>query len=68
MHCVLGVGVAWMHDHVTFNVGGIASDDETQHTAWKTPKLALGDEVSIRLIDTEIYDQPDERYSPSAPK
>ncbi len=63
-HCVVGVAIDWAHDRLRFNIGGVASDDPTQHSAWKTPALAIGDEVAIRLIDTESYDQPDERYAP----
>ena len=67
-HCVLGVVLSWAKrraDHLDFHVGGIASDDSTQHPDWRTPSLAIGDEVCIRLVDTETHDQPDERYVPA---
>lgn len=68
MHDALGVCISWARrraDHVYFNVGGLASDDAKEHTAWRPPALAIGDEVMIRVIGTDTFDQPDERYSPA---
>ena len=61
---VLSTVMTWVKhrpDRVDFNVGGLDAADSAQHTAWRTPRLAVGDEVRIRLIDTDSFDQPDEK-------
>ena len=71
--CTAGIGtngvlsaiVDWVgrSDKGNFNmhVGGLDSTTE-EHVEWKVPAIGIGDEVSIRLIESAEADQPAERY------
>jgi hypothetical protein len=66
-HTVLSTIVSWtarQADRINFHVGGIAKDSSGHHTGWDTPEPKIGDEIRIRLIDTEEYDEPDRRHTP----
>ena len=57
---VLGTALSWTHrdpDRLSFSVGGIPESD--QHVDWNVPDVAIGDEITIRIIDTENVDPPD---------
>jgi len=64
---VLAIGLAWTHrdsDHLRFHVGGILGDgNETDnHFDWEIPEPKLGDDISIRIIETDAPDEPDRIY------
>ncbi len=66
-NCVLSTILSWASrrpDSINFCVGGVASDDRNCHVDWATPQIKIGDEIRVRVIDTDEYDQPDERYVP----
>jgi hypothetical protein len=45
-------------NRVTFSVGGAA---ETDHTfEFDVPEISLGDEISIRIIESDSVDEPSE--------
>ena len=59
-HRVLSTIVSWTHrepDQIGFHVGGVPDAD--QHLDWNVPEVGIGDEISIRIIDTDDVDQPD---------
>ena len=59
-HRVLSTIVTWTHRHpdqIDLHVGGVPEGD--QHLEWNMPKIDIGDEVTIRIIDTNDIDQPD---------
>jgi hypothetical protein len=47
-------------------VGGILSDDSENHFAWNLPVIQTGDEVLIRIVETDSPDPPDRIYDPAA--
>lgn len=51
-------------DDILFRVGGIAADDLQQHLDWKMPTIGVGDEVTIRLVDSVESNPPPERFYP----
>ena len=59
-HRVLASALSWTHrdpDRISFTVGGISESD--QHQGYKVPEISIGDEVTIRIVDTDNVDQPD---------
>ena len=59
-HRVLASAFSWTHrdpDRISFTVGGISESD--QHQDYKVPEISIGDEVTIRIVDTDNVDQPD---------
>lgn len=65
---VLAIGVSWARrepDLVRFNVGGVTAGDVETHFFWKTPTIAAGDEVTIRLVNVENPDPPEVTYKPA---
>jgi len=52
---------AWSEGELDFSVGGIDSGDD-RHTSWKVPVLAIGDEITIRILAPGPYDPPDAKF------
>ena len=71
MSDVLSTGLSWVRrtnrrpERLNFNVGGIISGDSRTHFAWTTPSITSGDEITIRLIDADSWDEPEHIYQPS---
>jgi hypothetical protein len=68
MASVVSTGVSWTRrepDTIRFNVGGIVAANPLEHFDWKTPRVGIGDEITVRLIDATIGDDPDEVYQPA---
>ena len=66
-HNVVSTILSWASrrpNDIDFHVGGIAADDLNYHTDWQTPEIKIGDEIRVRVIDVESYDEPDQRYIP----
>lgn len=64
---VVGVGLTWtirQSDAWQFNLGGVLGGDSNQHFAWNVPTLKTGDEVLLRIVETESPDSPDRVYDP----
>ena len=67
--CTAGVGpdgrvfasaLSWTHrqpEQVSFTVGGVPETD--QHLDWNAPEISVGDEITIRIIETDEIDAPD---------
>jgi hypothetical protein len=49
------------HDEVALRVGGLISAPN-EHVIWSELKLKVGDEVRIKIVDSDVSDQPKERY------
>jgi hypothetical protein len=70
--CLAGVGnngvLAAITDYVTgtrpdrlhLHVGGLLSSKD-EHVRWRDAKLNLGDEITIRIVETISVDRPRER-------
>ena len=58
--------VDWVQrtDEIFFRVGGILKSDLNKHFHWATPKIGLGDEIAIRVIDVDQCDEPQHVYEP----
>lgn len=57
---VLATTLSWTYrepSRIAFHVGGISETD--QQVDFKVPDVAIGDEILIRIIDTDLVDQPD---------
>jgi len=52
---------AWSEGELDFSVGGIDSGDG-RHTSWKVPILAVGDEITIRILAQGPYDPPSAKF------
>jgi len=66
-HNVFSTIVSWgrrADDRINFHVGGIVSGDSHDHYEWTTPAIGIGDEVTIRIMDSEKCDEPDRTYQP----
>ena len=50
------------HSDLIMNVGGISDATDDTHLRWDTPQIGIGDEVTIRIVDT---DSPDLVYKPA---
>jgi hypothetical protein len=46
------------------HVGGLDSATD-EHVRWRVPKIGIGDEVAIRLVEADAIDQPVQRYKRS---
>jgi|GEM_PF-2350975 len=60
-HRVLATILSWTHrdpDRIAFNVGGVPETD--QHLGFNVPDVSIGDEITIRIIDTDAVDEPDQ--------
>ena len=65
---VLTMGLTWVHrnpETVDFHLGGLLGGDSKDHIRWNTPKLKIGDEVVMRIVDTDGGDPPDCSYQPN---
>jgi hypothetical protein len=65
---VVSAAISWARreaDTINFHVGGIAAGDQGEHLSWNTPTIGIGDEVTIRLVDANTSDGPDETYRPA---
>ena len=61
---VISTIISWARrtpDTINFHVGGISSGNSHVQIDWTTPTISIGDEITIRLVDAETYDEPDER-------
>ena len=61
-NAVLSTILSWSRRHperLNFHVGGIPGDDSTRHFEWETPRIEIGDEVLIRVIEADTCDEPD---------
>ena len=59
-HRVLATALSWTHrdpDRIAFTVGGVPASD--QHLNYDVPEISVGDEIIIRVIETENVDEPD---------
>lgn len=56
-----GTAKASAAGELDFSVGGIAGVED-KHTSWKVPSIAIGDEVTIRLLPPGQFDPPDVRF------
>jgi hypothetical protein len=45
---------------MTFRVGGLENDE---FVIWSDRELRVGDEINIRMVDTESVDRPERRNS-----
>ena len=60
-HRVLTTILSWTHhdpDRLSFTVSGAPEAD--QHLYWDVPEVSIGDEIAIRIIETNDVDQPDD--------
>lgn len=68
---VLSTSISWVRksqhgpDRISFNVGGITAGNNREHFGWTMPPLAVGDEVTIRLVDVDSGDNPEHVYEPA---
>jgi hypothetical protein len=53
-------------ERLIFNVGGAVGSphNASQHIRWPDQHLAVGDEVAIRIVETEAIDKPSEVLEP----
>ncbi len=49
-----------IEEELTLNVGGLISS-KNEHVRWSDDKLAVGDEVRVRVINLESVDPPRDR-------
>ena len=64
---VLGASLSWTHhdsDRLTFDVGGIPAETD-QHFRYNVPEITVGDEIVIRIVETDQIDEPDLVYWPA---
>ena len=60
---VVSTIISWTRrvpDAINFHIGGIASGDSQKQFDWLTPHISIGDEITIRLVETETSDEPDQ--------
>jgi len=69
---VLSTVVSWARraqdrgqDKLDFHIGGIVAGNSNEHFGWTTPALAIGDEITIRLVDADTWDKPEHVYQPA---
>jgi hypothetical protein len=46
------------------SIGGLDTASE-EHVGWPVPRIGVGDEITIRVVDSDEIDTPSERYSRS---
>jgi hypothetical protein len=46
------------------HVGGLDSASD-EHVRWQVPEIAVGDEITIRLVEADTIDQPVQRFKRS---
>lgn len=61
MSVIVGSGRRGEFSDFHFHVGGLESSTE-EHVRWPTPDLSVGDEITIRIIETDEIDVPQQRY------
>jgi hypothetical protein len=61
MNVIVNNVVGHGRNELWLNVGGLISATE-EHVRWKAPHLKLGDKVALRIIETDLVDQPVERF------
>jgi hypothetical protein len=58
--CVVGVNVDWTWrspEYIHFAISGISNaGGEDHHVEWDRPDVAVGDEVTIRIVETDSPD------------
>ena len=67
---VLAVGLTWMQrdpDHLRFNIGGITADGNNtgDHFDFPVNEPKIGDEMTIRIVETDSPDEPERIYNPA---
>ena len=63
---VLSAALSWTHhepDQLRPHVGGIPAETD-QHFNYHVPEIGLGDELLIRIVETDDIDEPDEFRPP----
>ena len=69
---VISTVVSWvrsrsnMPEQLDFHVGGILAGESPTHFGWTTPLIGPGDEITIRLVDTDSWDEPEHLYEPAS--
>jgi len=59
-HRVLATALSWTHhqpNQIAFTLGGIPKADE--HLEYNMPQVSIGDEITIRILETDDVDEPD---------
>ena len=57
-HRVLVTSLNWTSpDHFILTVGGVP--ESNHHFQYSVPEVGMGDEITIRIIETDNVDQPD---------
>jgi hypothetical protein len=55
--CVLDVGMDWVAHHpnrIGFHAGGISNQRGVDHHCeWPLPSVVVGDEITIRIVETD---------------
>ena len=62
---VLGASFSWSHrepDRLNFHLGGILSESD-RHFGYNVPEIGVGDEILIRVIETDKVDEPDTTHA-----
>lgn len=67
---VLAIGLTWTHldsDHLQFHIGGIPENgnDTGNHFDFPVDEPKLGDEITIRIVETDSPDPPEQIYNPA---
>ncbi len=57
------------HDDLHMHLGGLAETpgDPAEHLRWPMPELAVGDIVTIEVVEAEAVDPPAHRFNVDAP-
>ena len=61
---VLAAALSWTHrepERLDFHVGGVIANAD-QHFVFDTPEVQVGDEILIRVVNSDTADQPDRIY------
>jgi hypothetical protein len=69
---VVSIAVNWVRrvsehapDRIQFHVGGLIADRPHEHFGWNTPRIGVGDEVTIRIVEVDACDTPEFVYEPA---
>jgi alpha/beta superfamily hydrolase len=65
---VLSAILSWVRrqdessDELTFELGGlITTGEQKEHLRWLSEQLSVGDQVLVRIVDSDVIDSPKER-------
>ena len=60
-HRVVSSMVSWTHrDPDQFCLQVVGAPQADQHLTWDMPEVSLGDEITIRIVETDRVDEPDD--------